>query len=289
MTFAQLQQHLQRQRSLDQCASFLSDYAQTMRDLFYGSVPDPVTDAPREATAKEIEAEQALIDLLNSRCGDELRNGVQLPDEVEALLIYFISLCERAGFYQRILQISRILPAGSLRHRAEAVYQYKHIDRASNDYVARFERIATALQVAWSAGPESARLQCEDMLVEYFCSAAAPRRGIGERNRAALQAIIDDKIHRARYPILQSARLHTIRCFADARLAEERTDANARIAEAFYDEAALLIRSHHHRRSPPCASPLEEPTQATARPACTQLVRKSAQSTPANTRTLAHS
>lgn len=241
MTFAELQQSFQRQESLDQCASYLTEHAQALRDLFYGSIDTPARSTQQEATTADLDAEQTLIDFLNSPCGDELRRGIDPPNPIVALLIYFISLCERAGLYHRIRQVSRILPSGPLRLRADAISQYKHINHASTDYIYRFENITAGLNAAWSGSPEPRKGQCEDMLVEYFCSAASPMGSIGNRNRNVLAEAIADTANRDRHAILHSPRLNSILTFTNDRLAEERVDANLRIAEAFYDEAALLL------------------------------------------------
>jgi len=260
MTFRQLQQDLQQQPTLDACAAFLSNHAQALRTLFYSGISDAPPGAPLQADEREFEAEQvqtsdrdeaaqALIDFLNSPCGDQLRSGVNPPPAVSALLIYFISLCEHAGFHHLIERIAQVLPPGSLRSRAEAIFQYKYIPLASVYYTARFDNITATLHSAWDGAPLSQKAQCEDLAIEYFCSAAAPQDGIGESNRTTLQTRFADQHNQARFPLLKSVRVVSILNIPAERLPQEREDANARIAEAFYDEASLLLpvppQPHH--------------------------------------------
>jgi hypothetical protein len=241
MTFTQLQHFLQQQATLDSCAKGLHQQALALRTLFYHGLEDVPPDAYLHAGPREFEAEQALITFLNSSCGAQLRAGIPPPPAVVALLIYFISLCERAGFHHLIEQIAQVLPLGTLRSRAEAIFDFKYIPRASVDYVGRFDRIAAALHSAWEAGGPLVKMQCQDLAIEYFCAAAAPGEGIGESNRQALKSRYEDPHSHVRYPFLVSTRVVAIIRTPPERLSQERADANARIAEAFYDEAAQLL------------------------------------------------
>lgn len=239
MTYKQLEAHLRLQPTLDACATFLGNNAHALRKLFYSGISERTPGSTCLAGEPEFEGEDALISFFNSPCGDQLRSGIVPPPEVMALFIYFISLCEQAGFHHQIEQISEMLPQGSLRTRASVIFQYKFIPLASINYIARFEEIVTSLQSAWNDASPSIKAQCEDFVVEYFCSAATREQSIGEKNRVALQSLFSGR--QDRYPILTSRHITSILNLPVGRLKQEGEDANARIAESFYDEAALLL------------------------------------------------
>lgn len=237
MTFSHLQQNLERQATLQACAAYIADNALDIRTLFYdGSLGDSFVNPNQK-----FEAEAALITLLNGVCGDEVRAGRELPPEVEALLIYFISLFERTSLHYLISRIVNWLPSGPLRSRASAMWQYKFISRSSIDYVSRFKGICEELSLVCSAGSLQQKAQCEDLAVEYFCSAVAPGDGIGENNRTALLALFTAGENTSSYPFLASRRIVDVLGLSREHLALERAESNVRIAEAFYDEAALLL------------------------------------------------
>jgi len=62
------------------------------------------------------------------------------------LLIFFLSLFEKAQFYNSILAVADLLPDGSLRCRCQAIFRYKYITDASSDYIAHFDSILQDLQ-----------------------------------------------------------------------------------------------------------------------------------------------
>jgi hypothetical protein len=241
MTYKQLQEHLQLLPTLDVCATFLINNAHALRKLFYSGISERPSGSTCLAGEREFEGEQALISFFNSPCGDQLRSGSVPPPAVTALFIYFISLCEQAGFHHRIKQISEILPQGALRIRASVIFQYKFIPLASINYIDRFEEIITSLQSVWDDAPPLLKAQCEDFVVEYFCAAATREQGVGEQNRVALLSLFTDHSNQVRLSILTSKHVINILNLPVDRLKQEREDTNARIAESFYDEAALLL------------------------------------------------
>ncbi|GEM_PF-1454633 len=241
MTFKQLQQDLSGQPDLQVCAAFLARNAEVLRTLFYAGINQ--TTAPFElgATEQDFDARDALLAFLNGHCGAELRAGKSPLAPVCALIIYFISLCERAGFHHLLLRLAQVLPLGSLRSRADAVFQYKNITCAATDYTARFQSITSSLHSAWHGASQPQQSQCEDFVIEYFCSASAFGHGIGEKNRTTLKQLFVEPANRDRYTFLGSPRILRILALPAERLAAELDDVNARIAEAFYDEAANLL------------------------------------------------
>lgn len=241
MTFKQLQEHLLLQPTLDTCASFLANNAHALRELFYSRICEKPPGTTSLAGEQEFEGEQALISFFNSQCGDQLRSGSVPPPAVKALFIYFISLCEQAGFHHTIKQIAETLPHGALHFRASVIFQYKYIPLASTNYIDRFVEIVTSLQSVWINAPPSLKAQCEDFVVEYFCAASTRDQGIGEQNRLKLQLLFMDRSNQECFPILTSKHIINILNLPVDRLKQEGEDANARIAESFYDEAALLL------------------------------------------------
>lgn len=243
MTFSDFQFRLQQCESLAACDKYLTENPQEIRDLFYA-------DVDNQPAAARFDVEDALLAFLNGACGTELLQGVPPSPAVVALLIYFISFSERAGFHHLILHMAQSLPAGHLRPRAEALYKYKSITNAGTDYAARFEELAQLVTTAWTGGDADTKAQCTDMAIEYFCAASASSHGAGAANHTTLARLFKDPTKRARYPFLGAPTIDEILTLPLSRLEQEQEEANARIAKAFYDEAAVLL-----------PVPLQEPPQ----------------------------
>ncbi len=238
MTFQELDNTMDAMPSLDACETLFKDNAQTLRELFYQAVEDTSTETPDIAGERDFAAESALITFLN-KFGRQYRNSDDSLPAIQAVLIYFISFFERAKFAYLIKRIAELLPDGLLRSRAAALFKYKDISETSHDYVARFDEIAFALQSVWDEASPTLQRQCEYIAIEYFCSAAAPGDGIGDNNRSRLIALFVG--HVSEYPFLVNNRITGLFHLPVDMLEEERTDANIRISEFFYDEAALLL------------------------------------------------
>jgi hypothetical protein len=242
MTFLTLQQLLREQQTVDMCSVFLINNAPALRTLFYSGISESSVVAPNQVCEQEVEAEDALIAFLNCPCCYQLSKSGTVSPELSALLIYFISYCERIGSYHKIELIAQIIPDGLLRRRATAIFKYKYITRASADYIDQFYSISGILQSVWESASPQIKAQCEDLAIEFFCSAADPKRkDIAEKNRTELLSRFYDVNNQVRFPFLAGKHLVRVLNLSADRLPREQKDANARIAECFYDEAALLL------------------------------------------------
>jgi len=130
------------QRSILQCATvkewddYLATVLNDIRSLFYGR-----TRSELFANHGHLMYEDTILAIATSPVGQALASGGECPKNILALLIFFMSLFERVRLYGAIFVVAGLLPAGSLRNRAEAIFQYKDITAADADYEQRFDTI----------------------------------------------------------------------------------------------------------------------------------------------------
>lgn len=234
MILQELQDELLRCDSLSSCDEFLRDNLHEIRPLFYGLTRT-------ELQACRIDYEDALLSFSNSPTGREIQQGAQPPQSVVALLIFFLSLFERAGLYNRILSVANLLPPGSLRHRAEAIFEYKNITDSQIDYIARFERIVSLINEAWHASPMTNRHRCEDLLREYALDAILLPVAAGINIREEIQALFRDSDIHARYQFLSEPAIQNVFDISEEELPRERIAVRSRIVESLHSEACDLV------------------------------------------------
>lgn len=234
MTLQELQVELQQFDSLAACGDFLNTRLHEIRPLFYGLTSS-------ELVASRLQYEDAFFSFANSSSGEELRAGTPPPAPVLALLLFFISLFERARLYSGVIAVADLLPHGSIRSRAEAIFQYKNITDAATDYLSRFEPIVSLVQTAASSGTPEIRTQCQDLLAEYFLEAVQEPRQAGIDIRGGISALFSSEVMRDRYPILSAVQIVRVLGLPDDALHNESLATRTRIVEAFHAEACSLV------------------------------------------------
>ncbi|NLN61149.1 MAG: hypothetical protein GX147_10765 [Deltaproteobacteria bacterium] len=235
MTLQELQQEIKRWSSLSVCDDFLKTHLYEIRPLFYG-----LTSA--ELRAGRIDYEDTLLIFVNSRAGQAIRDGAEPPASVIALLIFFLSLFQRAELYAKIRTIADFLPIGSLRTRAEAIFEYKNITNSRKDYLDRFERIVSLIHDAWENGLEVQQKQCEDLLVEYALDALIYPKVAGIDLRTSITTYFLNPTAKRQYPILKSGNLRKIFDLDNnEELLREHNTVRSRIVESLHSEACDLV------------------------------------------------
>lgn len=234
MTLEELQVELQQCNTLATCEGFLRSHLHEIRPLFYGLTSPELLDA-------RLQYEDVFYSFANSLSGQEIRAGTPPPASVLALLLFFISFFERARLYGGVLAVADLLPRGSVRSRAEAIFQYKNITDAATDYLSRFEPIVSLVQTAANNGTPDIRTQCQDLLAEYFLEAVQEPRQAGIDIRDRISALFSSAVMRDRYPILASAQLARVLGLPDDSLHNESLATRTRIVEGFHAEASSLV------------------------------------------------
>lgn len=234
MTLNELQNEINRWSSLSVSDGFLCAHLHEIRPLFYGLTHT-------ELQSKCFDYEDTLLLFANSRPGREIQGGTEPPASVVALLIFFLSLFERAKLFAKIRTVADFLPQGSLRNRAEAIFEYKNITDARNDYIDRFDRIVTLLHDAWVAGPENQHAQCEDLLLEYALDSLLLPRAAGVDLRNSIGTRFHDPAAKRRYPILKKEALQNLFDLDAEALSREHMAVRSRIVESLHSEACDLV------------------------------------------------
>lgn len=234
MTLQDLQQEINRWSSLSVCDDFLKAHLQEIRPLFYG-----LTSA--ELQASRIDYEDTLLILVNSRAAQAIRDGAEPPSSVIALLIFFLSLFQRAELYAKIRTVADYLPSGSLRTRAEAIFEYKNITNSRKDYLDRFERIVSLIEEAWVDGPAVRQKQCEDLLIEYALDALIYPKAAGIDLRTRITTCFLDPAAARQHPILNVKEIKRIFDLDNEELLREHNTVRSRIVESLHSEACDLV------------------------------------------------
>ncbi len=234
MTLQELQQEMNRWRSLSACDDFLKAHLHEIRPLFYG-----LTYA--ELQAHRFDYEDTLLIFVNSLAGKAIRDGTEPPESIIALLIFFLSLFQRASLYAMIRTVADFLPPGTLRTRAVAIFEYKNITDVRRDYVDRFERIVSLIHDAWVDSPEIQQKKCEDLLIEYALDALIYPKAAGVDLGLSIRNCFHDIAAKRRYPILNGKDLRRIFELDDEELSREHIVVRSRIVESLHSEACDLV------------------------------------------------
>ena len=234
MTLEDFQTQLLQCQTTEECDAFLREQLHEIRPLFYGLTRD-------ELRERRFPFTDLFYKFANTGMAEHMRRQ-GLPPSAMALLVLFISLFERAGFFPAMLAAADLLPPdSSLRFRAEAVFQFKNITDASSDYSSHFNSIMSHLQRAWQDGTPQVRAQCEDFAIEYYADAILESRRVDLDLRAGMQRRFRDPLSVRTYPFLGSQRLAGILDLEDGPLQSERAATRSRIVEAFHAEACSLV------------------------------------------------
>lgn len=234
MTLAELQQALARCPDITTCSAFLMGNLHEIRPLFYGKTSD-------ELHSTKFEYENAFLALASSSLGQQIATDPDQPPQVTALLILFLSLFERARLHDDVLSVANLLPAGSLRLRAQAIFEYRSIYDAEKEYPSRFEGILTLLEQASDHVSPEQRANCEDLLIEYYAEAILESLNAGVNVRKEMQIRFCDPSASAKFHLLRSPRICRILTLQTEPLRRERAATRSRIVEAFHCEACALV------------------------------------------------
>ncbi|NTU74000.1 hypothetical protein HGB07_07645 [Candidatus Roizmanbacteria bacterium] len=236
MILQELTENLIRCQSLAECDDFLQSNLQDVRPIFYSETFNEL-----QQNLHYFEYEDAFNAFANSSTCAFIRNGEKPPDSVVALLIFFVSLFEKAKLYTSIHAVADLLPVGSLRCRCEAIFSYKHITDASSDYITHFDCILHYLQEAWNSSSDAVRLQCEDLLHEYAFEAVLKPSDVGcDIRRNVVQCFTSEQAQQ-RYPILQKLQIHSLRDLDLSEISLELSKVSSRIVESLHVEACELV------------------------------------------------
>lgn len=187
--------------SLQDFDSFLVAHLQEIRPLFYGRTQ-------MELHASRFEYETAFLQFNNSPTGKELGLSEDPPTSAVALLIFFLSLFERAGLYAKIQSVFNLMPTGSYRCQAQALFRYKHITDARNDYENRFDEILGNLSQAYDQPGASTNTQCccQKIVCEYALESLVKTQAVGIDIHETMRSLFLSPITQKKYTILSSSR-----------------------------------------------------------------------------------
>jgi hypothetical protein len=236
MTLQDLTSDLSQCQSLAECDKYLQKNLQEIRPLFYA-----VTFNELRENNRYFVYEDAFNAFTCSLIGAAIRDGETPPDSVIALLIFFLSLFEKAQLYYSILAIADLLPDGTLRCRCRAIFRYKYITNASSDYITNFDSILQDLDKAWDSSSDNVRLQCEDLLNEYAFEAVLRPWTVGYNIRQEIVNCFSNPSAIDRYPILQNIQIHSLQYLGVDELSLELLKVRSRIVESLHIEACELV------------------------------------------------
>ena len=222
--------------TVEQFDEYLRAHLREIRPLFYG-----LTSAELKETRFRIEDIYERLD--SSRIGGMLRVN-PVPPSIHALLLFFLSFFERAGFYPLVPRIASLMPPGSIQSRAEAIFRIKNITDSSRDYTDRFEQILKFLSLSFEqAESEGVRTQCLDILRSYFADAVILPQEAKLNLRPQITALFSSAHSLKAFPILRDAALQSVLSAEDTALRVERTASRSRIVESLHEEACMLVPS----------------------------------------------
>lgn len=237
MTLQELKNRLLECNNLADCSLFLSKNFHEIRFLFYGLTDEQLLE---DFIYLEYE-EQILIPLDSALLGKALHFNETIPPSLIAFLILFLSLFERSKHYAAMQSVIDLIPRGSLRDRCDALFEFKYIHNAKNDYICRFNRILELLQRAWEHDADAGRKQCEDLLLEYFLDALIRPIEAGTDIRQEIVSLFELESTRQLYPIVLSLNERGAFSWWGKKLFLEHKAVKTRIVESLHAEACSLV------------------------------------------------
>jgi hypothetical protein len=205
-----------------------------IRPLFYGLTR-------RQIIERRLEYEDSFLGFTNSVIGRELYRGAVASPPIVALLIFFLSLFERAGLYNMVNAIAPMLPSGPLKQQIEALFEYKNIQNASTDYLNKFDRVLSLLQAAWNASDNFGRMLCKDLVREYVLDAALEPQNADGEIRAAIAGRLHESEIQLRFPILRESLAGSLASENISDLHRTRSSVRVRIVESLHALACQLV------------------------------------------------
>lgn len=234
MTLQEIQNQLSQCQSLAECDQFLRAHFHEIRPLFYGLTQRELQEYCR------FDYEDVFDAFASSKAGYDIRDGHTPPASVTALLIFFLSIFERAHLYPIIHTATQLMPTGPLRQQGEALFEYKNIGNSATDYLSRFHSILKLLQQAWNYSNESGQRLSENLLQEYLLDAILEPRSAGIDIRSAITACFLDQKLQQSYPILLTASVQKLLNIPVSQLEQARNAVRSHIMEDFHVQACLL-------------------------------------------------
>jgi SAM-dependent methyltransferase len=235
MTLKGLQIELTQRQSLAECDEFLQANLHEIRPLFYG-----LTRA--QLQEHYLDFENVFYSFTNSSAGQAIRTGEDPPASVTALLIFFLSLFERAHLYTVVLAVADLIPAGPLRQQIEALFKYKNIENAATDYLDRFDSILRLLQEARnSSAKDLGSSLSEYLLQEYVLDAFLEPLEAGINIRPAITASFLEPSAQLRYPILLTVSAQTLLNADEDEISRKRSAIRSDIVENLHSQACELV------------------------------------------------
>lgn len=216
------------------CDEYLSSYFCEVRSLFYGLTRQQLEE-------QCYDYERYFYGFLNSPAGRSIQNGTTPPESVIALLIFFFSLFERSGLYSPIRDVAELIPPGSLRNRALAIFEYKKINDAAKDYLTRFDKIVGLLHDGLEQSDELAKSCSLYLLEEYAVDALQRPKAAGVDIRRKISKLFQDPAVLSQYPLLRDATVQHIFDLDQGRLVNEGAAIRSHIVETLHNEACLLF------------------------------------------------
>lgn len=249
MTLQELQRAILRCSTVEECDEYLKSVLAEVRPLFYGRTRKELCEGHAH-----LSYEDAILAIAASPVGRGLTQAGSCPDSILAILIFFISLFERVRLYGAIYTVASLLPASSLRDRAEAIFQYKNISDSSIDFESRFDTIVGHLQSAHDSGDAEARQQCVDLLQEYFLDAVIETQPAGVDILGRMRSLFQNDASKSRFAILVSSQVQETVACNPTEQKRARAAIRSRIIESLHAEACRLAPDVL------LSGPVEEPT-----------------------------
>ncbi|MDQ5909939.1 MAG: hypothetical protein QG599_2034 [Pseudomonadota bacterium] len=235
MTLQELETQLSRCQSLAECDQFLQANLHQIRPLFYGLTRRELQEYRR------FDYEDVFDAFASSKAGCDIRDGHIPPASVVSLLIFFLSVFERALLYRAVHAVTQLIPAGPLRQQSEALFEYKNIENSAKDYLNRFDTILTLLQQAWNHNTELGQRLSENLLQEYLLDAILEPKSAGLDIRSAITArFLDQKLQQS-YPILLTPSVQKLLDAPTSQLEQARNAVRSHIMEDIHTQACLLV------------------------------------------------
>ena len=234
MTLEELHDQLIRCQSLSECDTFLKHNLHSIRPLFYGLTK-------KQLQGSRFNYEDVFVAFINSQSGKAIYTGHTPPASVFALLIFFLSLFERAHLYTVVHQCASLIPPEDpLRKQCEAIFKYKNIQNSDTDYLERFDDILKLLQSAWDNSSGLSRSLSEDILKEYIFDAfMAPSTSNSIRQN--ITALLRASAAQQHYPLLSNSLIDNLSLDSNISVDHERDLVRSRIVEALHEQACDLV------------------------------------------------
>ena len=255
MTLEELHAELNHCQSLAECDFFLTDNLHRIRPLFYGLTK-------KKLQLVRFQYEDTFFSFINnSPSGKAIYGGNVPPASVIALLIFFLSLFERAALYNTVNAVANLIPPiYPLRKQCEAIFTYKNIYNSTTDYQGRFDYILELLQDSWENSSDVGQRLSENILREYVLDAflaAASDNNI----RSEISTLLSLTSTQYKYPIASKSLIERLLGVTETSIDNERNAVRSRIVEALHEQACDLVPESLHSKIAEDFSKRDVPSQ----------------------------